>query len=269
MNTKHKFIYAPLEISYETVNHGWNMPFAHEHNDHEIYILLSGARTVWNGSQKYESKASDAVFFAPGIPHKSAGDNGYSGICIHFSYTFLKQHFSEKTIATLLECFDRPILRLSNETIEKLKKYSDTFTTDNPANFVILADILMSCNHDLITNTAVEELCTTSGDIQHMVLSYIEENFATITQVSDIAAKYGITEGYVYKLVKKHTGYTPKQYINELRMKSALRDLCVEKGTTIKKIATKCGYSSYEYFCRLFKAKYGISPSEYQNKYRI
>ena len=92
MQTKRANINSSLEISRENIDHAWTMPYAHYHNDYELYILTSGERIVNIDEEEYETIAGDVALFAPNHPHRSSGITPFSGICVHFSGDFIKQY---------------------------------------------------------------------------------------------------------------------------------------------------------------------------------
>ena len=71
---------------------------------------------------------------------------------------------------------------------------------------------------------------------------------------------------YIRKLFKKSTGSTPHQYLLRLRLHDAalmLSENCSPK-RTINDITRACGFLDPFYFSRMFKKKYGVSPSSYR-----
>ena len=71
---------------------------------------------------------------------------------------------------------------------------------------------------------------------------------------------------YIRKLFKKATGSTPHQYLLRLRLHAAA-DLLMNpdgKKPTINDITRTCGFRDPFYFSRMFKKKYGVSPSSYR-----
>ncbi|WP_397386579.1 helix-turn-helix domain-containing protein [Paenibacillus roseipurpureus] len=61
-------------------------------------------------------------------------------------------------------------------------------------------------------------------------------------------------------MFKEMSGKTPFQYLNELRMNAAVSYLH-ESDLSIEHIAMASGFSSIHYFSRLFKQKFGVSPT--------
>lgn len=78
----------------------------------------------------------------------------------------------------------------------------------------------------------------------------------------DIADRMGISEIYLRKLF--HTRYqtTPKQYVLQLRLQKA-KQLLQETSLNVTQIAELCGFSSVYHFCRAFKEKMGVTPSQF------
>ena len=54
-------------------------------------------------------------------------------------------------------------------------------------------------------------------------------------------------------------------YINKMRLKEAVRMLVTEKAS-VSEISAATGFSSVNYFNKVFKNRYGISPREYRAK---
>ena len=75
---------------------------------------------------------------------------------------------------------------------------------------------------------------------------------------------------YMRKLFKKQTGVTPHDYLNGMRMDLAQSLISCKVANrysdyTVAQLAEACGFSDPLYFSRLFKKKFGASPSEYKN----
>lgn len=82
-----------------------------------------------------------------------------------------------------------------------------------------------------------------------------------------VAAYCGISEVYFRKLFHAHYHRTPKQFILEVRLNKA-KQLLTDGILSVSSTAEACGFSSPYHFCRIFKEKIGVTPSEYlrQNK---
>jgi len=71
----------------------------------------------------------------------------------------------------------------------------------------------------------------------------------------------------LYNKMLELTGETPVEYIRSVKLDKA-RGLLQRQDLSISEIAYKVGFSSPNYFARVFKAKYGMLPSEYAQQFR-
>ena len=94
------------------------------------------------------------------------------------------------------------------------------------------------------------------------ILRYIQENYATAT-LTGTAAKYNFSDAYFSRLLKKATGRTFTEIIQELRLQRAT-ELLRNSAVTIEQIVEDVGYSEASHFYKLFKSAYGMTPAEYR-----
>ena len=93
---------------------------------------------------------------------------------------------------------------------------------------------------------------------------YIDANFADITlSITTLAEQAEISEAYFRKLFKKTYHMSPSQYIRIARIKAA-KKLLHYNFLTLEECSIKSGFSSVQYFCRVFKKETGMTPSEYK-----
>lgn len=64
--------------------------------------------------------------------------------------------------------------------------------------------------------------------------------------------------------VKRNTGLTFSQYLNDIKLHRAV-EMLRNKDTQISNIAYESGFTSVPYFNRIFKRKYGCTPKEYRS----
>ena len=95
------------------------------------------------------------------------------------------------------------------------------------------------------------------------IIGYISENFTTVT-LEDVASKFNYSFSYASKLIKQRTGLGFSKLLSNIRLERAC-DLLKNTDYLIHDIASKCGYNNTEHFHRCFKAKYGMTPSNYRD----
>lgn len=99
--------------------------------------------------------------------------------------------------------------------------------------------------------------------VRHMEMFFTED----IT-LEMLAARSGYTPSYVSRLFRDITDFSPHQYLYELRM-SAATSYLYTTNMTVQKIAEAVGFPSIHYFSRMFKKKFGVSPSEWRQKHNL
>ena len=146
MTDRRTFLYEDFEISYEDTKKGWSMPYSHHHTNYEIYILLSGERLVTIGDITYRVEAGMASLFESNISHRSVGDTDYTGICIHFSKTYLQKYFLPAVVSSYLTCFKAPIIFIPEDYRQKLLDWNTASCCKSPTAYLLLAQILTDLN---------------------------------------------------------------------------------------------------------------------------
>ena len=73
-----------------------------------------------------------------------------------------------------------------------------------------------------------------------------------------------LSKHYFCDLIKKETGKSPKDHINDFVIEKA-KNLLIGTGKAINEIAYDLGFNYPHYFTRLFKSRTGHTPLEYRN----
>lgn len=73
----------------------------------------------------------------------------------------------------------------------------------------------------------------------------------------------GMSASSLRRHFKEHTGKTPGDFIKELRLMAAARRL-LTTDQRISHIAYEVGFDDQNYFSRIFKETFGVSPSQYR-----
>ena len=103
-----------------------------------------------------------------------------------------------------------------------------------------------------------------SPTVQKAVL-YIESNLQNELGLSAVAGAISVSAGYLSSVFKKETGQTLTGFINAKRIEQA-RHLLRSTDMQIQTVAQYCGFLDLHYFCRVFKAATGTTPSAYRQQ---
>lgn len=100
-----------------------------------------------------------------------------------------------------------------------------------------------------------------------IVTSYIEGHFAERISLDQISSYCNMSKYYFAHTFKENFGMTFLDYLTQYRMRVASH-LLAETDKNITLIGNLSGFSSTRVFNNLFKARFGMSPSEYRKKMR-
>ena len=92
------------------------------------------------------------------------------------------------------------------------------------------------------------------------IFKYIDNNYANAT-LMEISESLNQPHYKISKLIKKHTNMTFKELLQEKRLDIA-KKLLNDTEIPIVEVITAVGYENLTYFYKIFKEKYGCTPSE-------
>lgn len=95
------------------------------------------------------------------------------------------------------------------------------------------------------------------------VLSYLNINYAQPFSLQELARDHNISPAHLSRTFKKETGESITQHIAVLRTRKAA-ELLKNSQLSIAEIAMYVGYPDSNYFVKVFKKQYGVTPSAYR-----
>ena len=93
-----------------------------------------------------------------------------------------------------------------------------------------------------------------------LIANYLRENYFVPDSLQKIAADFGCDYDYFRHEFKKIYKVSPKQYIMNTRLLTAY-NMLNESNCSCTDIAMRCGFSDSAQFSKLFRIKYGFSPT--------
>jgi YesN/AraC family two-component response regulator len=105
-------------------------------------------------------------------------------------------------------------------------------------------------------------------EIMKKVMFKIEQNIDNNSfSVEELGLSVGLNRTTFGNKIKSLTGYTPVEFIRDIRIKRAAQ-VIISSQLLIKEVVFMTGFSDMKYFLKTFKNKYGVTPMKYrkQNK---
>lgn len=114
---------------------------------------------------------------------------------------------------------------------------------------------------NLVSSISLHQYSETVGNIVY----YIQRHYSEAISTGGIARHFGLNSSYMSACFHRETGSTIMTFINDLRLQYAkcLLDL---GGGEIREICEKAGIADQGYFTRIFKKKYGLTPTQYRDE---
>ncbi|MFC4402775.1 AraC family transcriptional regulator [Gracilibacillus xinjiangensis] len=95
-------------------------------------------------------------------------------------------------------------------------------------------------------------------------ISFMEKNYGQDISLNDIVHVSGLSKYHFTRLFAKTLNETPIQYLTRIRIQHAA-DLLQQSELSIEEIAKNTGYTSGNYFSKVFKSLLNVTPSDYRN----
>ena len=128
-----------------------------------------------------------------------------------------------------------------------------------PEDCIILIGEMFRAYCRLVRTHAISQY---SVPVQKALL-YMEENLSGELGLRALAEELNLAPGYLSGLFHRETGRTITEHINQLRMKHALHLLKTTQ-LQVQNVAHLCGIPDANYFGKLFRKQYGVTPRQYR-----
>lgn len=116
-----------------------------------------------------------------------------------------------------------------------------------------------------ILNGLKSHVANSEEDIFDLALKYIENNYLSIDNISEVASVLGFSRTHFSTGFKHRFGKTPYNYLIMVRISRA-KEYLSDSQLTITEIAYSVGFSSLERFSEMFIKYEGITPTLYRKR---
>ena len=99
------------------------------------------------------------------------------------------------------------------------------------------------------------------------VVQFVTSHYGEDIVVADLAAKASLSVSQLHREFSRLFSITPNRYLREVRV-GVGRHLLESSEMSMAQVARHCGFYDQSHFSRQFKASTGLSPLDYQKRYR-
>jgi len=132
--------------------------------------------------------------------------------------------------------------------------------------FSIIYDLANSRNQRLLSTTTVYMESFENSDKLKLLYDFVQENYASKITLDQVSELMNMSSVSFNRFIKKRTGKTFVEYVNDVRIGYASRWL-IEKDLSISEIAFLCGFNSIANFNRVFKKNKRRTPTKYRHDF--
>ena len=251
----------------------------HWHNEMEIIYIKKGRGNVTLDFDNHYVEYGDIIIVLPGQMHGISRLGDYT--MEYENIIFAPEMLMSVTQDTLSEEFFTPfmsgkitfnhIISKDNPNYNNISgclKRADKIGENFPRGYKLaIKGVLYEFFYELYQVCSLEAPDKSNKNIDRIkdIVKYIETNYDKPISIAEIAGVTGFSESHFMKFFKTIMGTSFVDYLNDYRLSMASRML-VSSDDKIIDIAAHCGYDNLSYFNRIFKKKYGITPSAYRRK---
>lgn len=127
----------------------------------------------------------------------------------------------------------------------------------------------MSSNNEQM----MKELCIEIRKMKHSkysamvqsIIYFFNNHYQEDISLNQLAEDLNISYNYMITLFKKETGSTPNAYLTQVRLDQAA-SLLRTTDKNITEVSTEVGIADANYFTKLFRKAYGVTPVQYKKQ---
>jgi len=252
----------------------------HYHDEYELNLIINakGAKRVVGGHIEVIDEL-ELVLVGPNVYHAWFTHQCQSDAITEITIQFHKDLFDDKFlrrnqlsfVKNMMERAQRGIL-FSPETVVALKERLQSLNKKNGFDSVLE---LLSILHDLSISRNMKTLSDSSFSNEQFhynsrriekVFEYMNAHYNMQITLAEVAKIANMPEASFSRFIKKRTGKTFIDSLNEIRLGHASRML-IDTTNTVAEIAYKCGFNNISNFNRIFKRKKFCIPKEFRETY--
>lgn len=264
---------------FTRVKKEFNFPL-HFHEEYELNLILNakGAKRIV-GDNIETIDDMELVLVGSNLNHAWFTHQCKSDEITEVTIQWHKDLFDDKLLrrnqlSIIRQMFERSMKGISFSP-ETIKLISPRILSLNQKNGFDSVMELISILHDLSTSRNMKTLSdSTFSDFSQPTNSrriekafeYINNNYDKQISLKDLAKLVNMTEVSFSRFIKKRTGSTYIDSLNEIRLGHASRML-IDTTHSIAEISFNCGFNNISNFNRLFKKKKNCTPKEFRESF--
>ena len=227
----------------------------HAHDSYVIAAMETGGETFDYRGERFTALPGSLVLLGPEEPHTGQGATGSP-----WSYRALyvgRSWFKAKGLT-----FSRPVVEDPGLFRRLCAFHTALEEAPDPGwAWAELHGILETLTDRFALERGIGCLPDVSRQGLEGVREYLRLNFRNRVRLQDLADLAGVGKFHLVRSFKRVTGFTPIEYLVDLRIREAMGLL--RQGQLSTRVAMDLGFADQAHFCRQFKRLVGVPPGRY------
>ena len=241
---------------------------------YKIALIIKGKGKLYYADKLIDISAGSLIFFSPNEPYAwIAETDQQTGYFCTFESSFLTQNRNRNMLrATPFRSDSYPVYSPSQKQLSLLSFIFEQMLIEQSSDYSESSSILQNYI-ELVVHEGLKALPNVKQSLSSSVvristlfLDLLEQQFndnTDLNSLADFAGRLAIHVNYLNRCVKKVTGKTSQQHINERKMTEAKSKL-LQTSEHISTIAYSLGFNHPSNFNTFFKKHQGVSPGVFR-----
>lgn len=229
-----------------------------EYNSFGLYGVVKGEVVLKTKNKTYKARAGGTLFFSQEDAHTvvNVGDISYEA---YFAYLYgpevkgFYDSFQSKFGCVMTDFIPPSLENAIQQTTAMIQSGNENKYLISSLLYNVLTELLQKCDEsdrrDGITDA----------------IKYVMEHYKEKITLDTLSSMAYTDKFYFIRQFHSLTGFTPKEYQNELRLNEAL-SLLKNTNLSVTAIAKEVGFSDARGLIALIKSRKGCSPSQLRKK---
>ncbi len=245
----------------------------HQHNSHlELAFVMSGHGQYKIDDRIYKIEEGDLLVLNPGVYHQGLVSDPEHPATEFF--IGLSDFNLEGMRPNCIELDTMPIYKCSPELKQRLNRLCVAMEAErdagNTGRYYMMQSYLIQyvlyILRDVQETSQPSSRCSfesvNKNEIVGQIMLYFEEHYAEKISLDIISENMYVSPFYISKIFKTVTGDTPIRYLINVRLDKAKELLATHPELSVHEVAEMVGYDDAYHFSKLFKKRFGSSPSK-------
>ena len=250
----------------------------HWHSEVELVYVEKGRADFYVGGDRHTLSAGTGIFINSQVIHRFETSEStiipnivFSPALLAQEESLIYQKYITPVLASQVEYLIFSYADPEHEDILNTLRGVFEIQESGGANEIRTVEQLLKLWRMIYENIDVTEnvfSARSSARIQaqlQIMMQYIQGNYAKQISLGDIAGTVMLSKSSVLNIFKNTIHTSPIQYLLNYRLKRGAKLLSTTENS-VASIARDTGFENVGYFCRKFKERYQLTPSEYRKK---